>query len=146
MSTLTPFQARVACERFYPLFGDAVTYFTCFDFTLPWAGADKRYKNWNFSTWLCRSAAIFAWFGYLWSVIKHVRENAGNVLKFNWVKRSILRRASDSSVGRAVDCSWKRAVIHRSLVQIRLEGVKFFCFSNKFCWSTSSPLLQFAWA
>ena len=31
----------------------------------------------------------------------------------------------DSSVGRAVDCSWKIADIHRSLVQIRLEGFLF---------------------
>jgi hypothetical protein len=32
----------------------------------------------------------------------------------------------DSSVGRAVDCSWSRADIHRSLVQIRLEGTFIF--------------------
>ena len=31
----------------------------------------------------------------------------------------------DSSVGRAVDCSWLQADIHRSLVQIRLEGFLF---------------------
>lgn len=32
----------------------------------------------------------------------------------------------DSSVGRAVDCSWQKAEIHRSLVQIRLEGKILF--------------------
>ena len=31
----------------------------------------------------------------------------------------------DSSVGRAVDCSWLQTEIHRSLVQIRLEGWSF---------------------
>lgn len=40
----------------------------------------------------------------------------------------------DSSVGRAVDCSWPTAEIHRSLVQIRLEGLTFF-----FC-EVSCPL------
>ena len=66
-----------------------------------------------------------------------------------------LQRTFDSSVGRAVDCSVRvyasaqnRAAIHRSLVQIRFEGVNFFlklfffnflkhqtavsCFSNRF--------------
>ena len=42
----------------------------------------------------------------------------------------------DSSVGRAVDCRWYRAVIHRSLVQIRLEGYIFLIF-KKFTHSTS---------
>ena len=32
----------------------------------------------------------------------------------------------DSSVGRAVDCSCELSEIHRSLVQIRLEGVLLF--------------------
>merc|ERR1712055_462568 len=32
----------------------------------------------------------------------------------------------DSSVGRAVDCSCSMSDIHRSLVQIRLEGVNIF--------------------
>ena len=36
----------------------------------------------------------------------------------------------DSSVGRAVDCSCSKSDIHRSLVQIRLEGV-FACLDNK---------------
>ena len=36
----------------------------------------------------------------------------------------------DSSVGRAVDCSCTLSEIHRSLVQIRLEGV--FVFSHIF--------------
>ncbi len=39
-----------------------------------------------------------------------------------------LQRAFDSSVGRAVDCRWLDAVIHRSLVQIRLEGLFFFIY------------------
>ena len=33
----------------------------------------------------------------------------------------------DSSVGRAVDCSCNASEIHRSLVQIRLEGIFAFC-------------------
>ena len=36
----------------------------------------------------------------------------------------------DSSVGRAVDCSCTLSDIHRSLVQIRLEGV-FVIFSQE---------------
>ena len=39
-------------------------------------------------------------------------------------------QAFDSSVGRAVDCSCSMSEIHRSLVQIRLEGVFVDIFSS----------------
>ena len=40
-----------------------------------------------------------------------------------WTRFSHVRSSPfDSSVGRAVDCRWRTTVIHRSLVQIRLEG------------------------
>ena len=55
---------------------------------------------------------------------------------------SLLQYTFDSSVGRAVDCSCSTSEIHRSLVQIRLEGfftsdVKLyvnihFCFNHVF--------------
>jgi hypothetical protein len=37
-------------------------------------------------------------------------------------RREIISVPFDSSVGRAVDCRGTEVVIHRSLVQIRLEG------------------------
>ncbi|GBP75870.1 hypothetical protein EVAR_32017_1 [Eumeta japonica] len=46
-----------------------------------------------------------------------------------WVESRLLAKcwqAFDSSVGRAVDCSWQSTDIHRSLVQIRLEGDFFY--------------------
>ena len=45
----------------------------------------------------------------------------------------------DSSVGRAVDCSGE--VIHRSLVQIRLEGVPFFfLLASFYIWSIEASV------
>ena len=42
---------------------------------------------------------------------------------------SCVQLSFDSSVGRAVDCSGN--VIHRSLVQIRLEGCDIFIFDRR---------------
>ena len=53
------------------------------------------------------------------AIISHPMRNALLILQ------SHNYHTFDSSVGRAVDCSWKMAVIHRSLVQIRLEGCSF---------------------
>ena len=44
---------------------------------------------------------------------------------------SLFHVSFDSSVGRAVDCSSNLSGIHRSLVQIRLEGVFCCCFRMK---------------
>ena len=61
----------------------------------------KKTKNikWKFA--LCGGSPAQIFFAPLWAIFKHF----------------------DSWVGRAVDCSCSMAVIHRSLVQIRLEGL-----------------------
>ena len=50
----------------------------------------------------------------------------------SFTRDRILISTFDSSGGRAVDCRWFKSDIHKSLVQIRLDGVFYpFLLSSK---------------
>ena len=67
----------------------------------------------------------------------HIMDNQNYFTGFS----SLKHQTFDSSVGRAVDCSCYWSEIHRSLVQIRLEGV--FVFDQRhLCWQALSLMLS----